>query len=402
MEGHEGRNPSLAPAPARRPPRAFLRRPRRARPAVSHPGDERPAPHVPVAQDVQRDAGQIHAEAARCGAHAHSRRHAHCSRGHSHIQQRTRPDSPAAGGAGGAPEALHPAADVPVGADPAAGADGGDSSGGYAQMRPAGRPASLLSLAGFRNRARDRAAARPGRGPAAGGDSICTKMFVVGLAVAIVFFTPSTSCDRPLRPWLLVFAAGLASYVGCVRGLVLALRPRHQELLETLAYAVYLHMYPLSFTWLVTGSVFVFRGFSSDCDSSILHILSIVICLISILYVALLAIFVSCATALSCCLSPASTARGLSNVMRNRLPNAAPASALRSLQPLTYDPDDAAHPGLAGLADSVCAICLDPYRRGDRVVGLDCEPAVPHFFHNSCIQLWFSRSSSCPLCKRDI
>jgi hypothetical protein len=205
-------------------------------------------------------------------------------------------------------------------------------------MRPAGRPASLLSLAGFRNRARDRAAARPGRGPAAGGDSICTKMFVVGLAVAIVFFTPSTSCDRPLRPWLLVFAAGLASYVGGVRGLFLALRPRHQELQETLAYAVYLLMYPLSFTWLVTGSVFVFRGFSSDCDSSILYITSIVICLISILYVALLAIFVSCATALSCCLSPASTARGLSNVMRNRLPNAAPASALRSLQPLPSVP----------------------------------------------------------------
>jgi hypothetical protein len=43
MDAHEGHNASPAPAPARRSPPASLRRPRRARPAVSHPGDEGPA-----------------------------------------------------------------------------------------------------------------------------------------------------------------------------------------------------------------------------------------------------------------------------------------------------------------------------------------------------------------------
>ncbi|XP_037475046.1 RING finger protein 215-like [Triticum dicoccoides] len=51
----------------------------------------------------------------------------------------------------------------------------------------------------------------------------------------------------------------------------------------------------------------------------------------------------------------------------------------------------------AGTTDD-CAICLD---------GLEGEPAVqlpgcPHAFHRRCISTWFSKKTTCPMCRDDV
>lgn len=42
-----------------------------------------------------------------------------------------------------------------------------------------------------------------------------------------------------------------------------------------------------------------------------------------------------------------------------------------------------------------CAICLEPYQRGELLTSLSCH----HFFHVDCLAGWFRRSAQCPLCR---
>lgn len=46
-----------------------------------------------------------------------------------------------------------------------------------------------------------------------------------------------------------------------------------------------------------------------------------------------------------------------------------------------------------------CSICLNAFKPGDPVRKL---PVCGHNFHRCCIDLWLLRSSSCPLCKRNV
>jgi hypothetical protein len=41
-----------------------------------------------------------------------------------------------------------------------------------------------------------------------------------------------------------------------------------------------------------------------------------------------------------------------------------------------------------------CSICLDAYNEGDVVKTLLCG----HTFHANCVDVWLSRSATCPLC----
>ena len=47
--------------------------------------------------------------------------------------------------------------------------------------------------------------------------------------------------------------------------------------------------------------------------------------------------------------------------------------------------------------DSFCPICLVTYSLDDYVSILPCDGN--HSFHTQCIQLWFDKSNTCPLCK---
>merc|ERR1712224_282774 len=46
---------------------------------------------------------------------------------------------------------------------------------------------------------------------------------------------------------------------------------------------------------------------------------------------------------------------------------------------------------------NICAICFMDYEHGDSARRLRCD----HMFHKGCIDEWFARSTTCPLCKSD-
>jgi E3 ubiquitin-protein ligase RNF181 len=48
--------------------------------------------------------------------------------------------------------------------------------------------------------------------------------------------------------------------------------------------------------------------------------------------------------------------------------------------------------------DNLCAICIVPYRKGEKVFFLSCK----HHFHTVCIKPWFQKNSQCPVCRCDI
>jgi E3 ubiquitin-protein ligase DOA10 len=47
-----------------------------------------------------------------------------------------------------------------------------------------------------------------------------------------------------------------------------------------------------------------------------------------------------------------------------------------------------------------CAICLGEYTEESEVTPLPCD--YRHYFHTQCIESWFERNNTCPLCKKVI
>lgn len=45
-----------------------------------------------------------------------------------------------------------------------------------------------------------------------------------------------------------------------------------------------------------------------------------------------------------------------------------------------------------------CSICLDKYKKRDKIVDLECN----HVFHKDCIKLWLTNNNSCPQCRENI
>ncbi|CAM9340345.1 unnamed protein product [Phaeothamnion confervicola] len=52
----------------------------------------------------------------------------------------------------------------------------------------------------------------------------------------------------------------------------------------------------------------------------------------------------------------------------------------------------------AAESSAACVICLEDYRFGDRLVHITCG----HVFHDRCIDPWFSKKKTCPLCFEDL
>jgi len=44
-----------------------------------------------------------------------------------------------------------------------------------------------------------------------------------------------------------------------------------------------------------------------------------------------------------------------------------------------------------------CVICMEKLHNGQEHVGLPCHPS--HCFHSECIQKWWNKNKSCPLCR---
>lgn len=54
------------------------------------------------------------------------------------------------------------------------------------------------------------------------------------------------------------------------------------------------------------------------------------------------------------------------------------------------------HSMLEAECNDHCSICVDEYRRGERVRVLTCS----HIFHSECIDPWLEHHSCCPICRR--
>ena len=49
-------------------------------------------------------------------------------------------------------------------------------------------------------------------------------------------------------------------------------------------------------------------------------------------------------------------------------------------------------------AEKQCAICLENYSIGNKIIYLPCC----HYFHSSCIRNWIKIKNICPYCKREV
>ena len=48
--------------------------------------------------------------------------------------------------------------------------------------------------------------------------------------------------------------------------------------------------------------------------------------------------------------------------------------------------------------DNVCAICIAPYKPGEKVFFLKCK----HHFHTNCVGKWFEKNHICPTCRMNV
>jgi len=47
-----------------------------------------------------------------------------------------------------------------------------------------------------------------------------------------------------------------------------------------------------------------------------------------------------------------------------------------------------------------CVICMEDFKEGDQIVVLPCDPR--HYFHDNCIESWFTNNGICPICRTTI
>ncbi|QDZ18700.1 RING-type domain-containing protein [Chloropicon primus] len=72
----------------------------------------------------------------------------------------------------------------------------------------------------------------------------------------------------------------------------------------------------------------------------------------------------------------------------------------RSLNSMKYPPDTSEFErccfgDLDGACDTTCCICLEEYDSTSKLTRLPCK----HWMHSECIEKWFNRDVTCPLCK---
>ena len=50
------------------------------------------------------------------------------------------------------------------------------------------------------------------------------------------------------------------------------------------------------------------------------------------------------------------------------------------------------------LNSNECAICLDKIENNKNIILLNCD----HYFHKNCLDNWFVKSKTCPICRNDV
>ena len=50
------------------------------------------------------------------------------------------------------------------------------------------------------------------------------------------------------------------------------------------------------------------------------------------------------------------------------------------------------------VTEKECAVCLEEFKDTEKISKLDCD----HSYHDDCIQEWFQKDRSCPLCRYQV
>jgi len=139
-------------------------------------------------------------------------------------------------------------------------------------------------------------------------------------------------------------------------------------------------------SWWLVGTVFRFS--KADCDAMSLMSLMLVQFIIQWCLAGLVMLAGCCSCgflAILYCFFPQALVGG------ERITGATHAE-IAKLKEEKYNPDDTK----VKKEDALCAICLSPYEKNDKLRFLPCR----HHFHSECIDQWLLKNKSCPFCKR--
>lgn len=139
-------------------------------------------------------------------------------------------------------------------------------------------------------------------------------------------------------------------------------------------------------SWWLVGTVFRFSR--AECDAAGLMSLMLVQFIIQWCLAGLVTLAGCCSCgflAILYCFFPQALVGG------ERVVGATHAQ-IAKLKEEKYDPEDLK----VKKEDALCAICLSPYEKNDKLRFLPCR----HHFHSECIDQWLLKNKSCPFCKR--
>ena len=86
------------------------------------------------------------------------------------------------------------------------------------------------------------------------------------------------------------------------------------------------------------------------------------------------------------------TSELLSDILSTLNNDSQPEEKTIKIKPIKYSEIDKKY------SQTECAICLQEFENDNEVYQLECH----HIYHKSCLDQWFSRQNSCPLCKNNI
>lgn len=254
---------------------------------------------------------------------------------------------------------------------------------------------ALFTLSSFRDRAHAFAIAHQGRNINYRECRVWAKLIVALVVLFPAILSWQQGCKTRVNIWLIVFAVCVLLQIALDKLSSQFIRPWHETAHEVFAYALHLVAYTLFLCWVIIGIFFVFERV--DCNTW-LYFASVLICIVTVFQVSCIAIVFLVTFCVCFARRPYATSRALLNIVRNRHPKAVPRRSLRTLRRAKYRSADE----LFADADRTCCVCLEPYQEGENLILLPCAETVPHIFHQTCLEMWLSRSSECPLCKKSL
>jgi len=206
--------------------------------------------------------------------------------------------------------------------------------------------------------------------------------------VTVLIVERSSSCDKPLKAWLIVLGIlhtimlflTIRVYVGLPR---LDELPESQERRIRSIFKFYAMNRALDFFWFIWFLLGIIWTFTNSCSESAPHLVKLCVALVFI------QISLFCLITFCCCCTCCGLLYQIALVAENRAPSGASKKMIQSLKSKTFQANDVQKD------DASCAICLSEYEENELIRYLPCK----HHFHSICVDEWLQINKSCPLCK---